>query len=415
MNTMTTHPRRPRYGIDALLARPEDWLAGRRVALLANQSSLTGAGAPTLEALRAAPGVELVALLTPEHGWSGYEDDATPVADRRDPRTGLPLVSLYGPRRRPSAEVLRSFDAVVVDLQDVGVRCYTYATTVALLCEAAAETGTRVVVCDRPNPLGPRVDGPPLDPALRSFLGYLDVPFQHGMTIGALLERATRGLGVDLRVASLDATLAPSADEPQPVPTFVPPSPGLPTPEAVRLYPGLVLLEGTNLSEGRGTTLPFQLLGAPWIEGYALAEALNRLDLPGLLFRPLTFRPRSDTHAGEVCHGVQLHVVDARALRPLEAVVRVLAHVRATYDAFAWHDAAAMPWSDHPDGGQPWFEPVRGPLVDALVGDASVRRVVDGELAWDEAVAGWRAAAVRRADGVPGPAPTPTPADDLGR
>ena len=389
------------YGIDVLLADPGRFLDGRRVALLANQASLTGAGVPTLEALRAAPGVELVALLTPEHGWSGFEDDATPVADRRDPRTGLPLVSLYGPRRRPSSEALRSFDAVVVDLQDVGVRCYTYATTVALLCEAAAETGTRVVVCDRPNPLGARVDGPPLDPALRSFLGYLDVPFQHGMTIGALLSWATRGLGVDLRVAACDATLA-AGDPTRQERFFVPPSPGLPTREAVRLYPGLVLLEGTNLSEGRGTTLPFQLLGAPWLEGYALADALNRLDLPGLLFRPLTFRPRSDTHAGEVCHGVQLHVADARALRPLEAVARVLAHVRATHDAFAWHDAAAMPWSDHPDAGEPWFEPVRGPLVDALVGDASVRRVIDGELAWDDAVAGWRGGAA--AASAPGPA-----------
>jgi len=387
------------YGIDVLLADPGRFLDGRRVALLANQASLTGAGVPTLEALRAAPGVELVALLTPEHGWSGFEDDATPVADRRDPRTGLPLVSLYGPRRRPSSEALRSFDAVVVDLQDVGVRCYTYATTVALLCEAAAETGTRVVVCDRPNPLGARVDGPPLDPALRSFLGYLDVPFQHGMTIGALLSWATRGLGVDLRVAAGDPTRQERF--------FVPPSPGLPTLEAVRLYPGLVLLEGTNLSEGRGTTLPFQLLGAPWLEGYALADALNRLDLPGLLFRPLTFRPRSDTHAGEVCHGVQLHVADARALRPLEAVARVLAHVRATHDAFAWHDAAAMPWSDHPDAGEPWFEPVRGPLVDALVGDASVRRVIDGELAWDDAVAGWRGGAAA--------APAPGPAGGRGR
>jgi uncharacterized protein YbbC (DUF1343 family) len=387
------------YGIDVLLADPGRFLDGRRVALLANQASLTGAGAPTLEALRAARGVELVALLTPEHGWSGFEDDATPVADRRDPRTGLPLVSLYGPRRRPSSEALRSFDAVVVDLQDVGVRCYTYATTVALLCEAAAESGTRVVVCDRPNPLGARVDGPSLDPALRSFLGYLDVPFQHGMTIGALLAHATRGLGVDLRVAVGDPTRQERF--------FVPPSPGLPTREAVRLYPGLVLLEGTNLSEGRGTTLPFQLLGAPWLEGYALADALNRLDLPGLLFRPLTFRPRSDRHAGEVCHGVQLHVADARALRPLESVARVLAHVRATHDAFAWRDAAAMPWSDHPDAGEPWFEPVRGPLVDALVGDASVRRVIDGELAWEDAVAGWRGGAAA--------ASAPGPAGDRGR
>jgi len=390
------------FGIDGLIADPGRFLGGRRVALLANQASLTADGTPTLEALRAAPGVELVALLTPEHGWSGYEDDATPVPDRRDPRTGLPLVSLYGPRRRPAPEALRAFDAVVVDLQDVGVRCYTYATTVALLCEVAAETGTRVVVCDRPNPLGPRVDGPPLDPSLRSFLGYLDVPFQHGLTIGALLQHATRGLGVDLRVA-------PSADETQPVPSFVPPSPGLPTLDAVRLYPGLVLLEGINLSEGRGTTLPFQVLGAPWIEGYALAASLNRLDLPGLRFRPLTFRPRSDTHAGEVCHGVQLHVTDAGALRPLEAVVRMLAHLRAIHDAFAWVDAGAMPWAQHPDAGAPWYEPVRGPMIDALTGDDSVRRVIDGELSWDDAVAGWPA------DGVHARAPVPGSDGGLGR
>ena len=178
-----------------------------------------------------------------------------------------------------------------------------------------------------------------------------------------------------------------------------------------------MLLEGANLSEGRGTTLPFQLIGAPWLEAYAFARALAALELPGLRFRPITFRPRSDRHAGAVCEGVQLHVTDAAALRPLEAVVRVLAHLRATYADFAWHDAAAMPWADHPDAGEPWFEPVRGPLVDALVGDASVRRVIDGELAWEDAEAAWRAGAVRRAD-APGAAaghrrpPSPGPAGD---
>jgi uncharacterized protein YbbC (DUF1343 family) len=378
-----------RPGIDALLADPGAYLHGRRVALLANQASLTADGTPTLEALRATPGIELVALLTPEHGWSGYEDDATPVPDRRDARTGLPLVSLYGPRRRPTPEVLRSVDAVVVDVQEVGVRCYTYAATVALLCEAAAETGTPVVLCDRPNLLGPRVDGPPLDPARRSFLGYLASPYQHGLTIGELLSWATRASGVDLRVVPLGGW---RRDDPPPHP-FVPPSPGLPTLEAVRLYPGLVLLEGTNLSEGRGTTLPFQLLGAPWLEGYALAAALRALDLPGVRFRPVTFRPRSDRHAEEVCQGVQLHVVDVAALRPLEAVVRVLAHVRATYPEFAWTDAATMPWSRAPDAGAPWHEPARGPLVDALTGDASVRGVVDGSLGWHDAAARWDAAA----------------------
>jgi uncharacterized protein YbbC (DUF1343 family) len=376
-----------RFGIDALLADPGSFLAGRRVALLANQASLTAGGTPTLEALRAAPGVELVALFTPEHGWSGAEDDATPVADRRDPRTGLPLYSLYGPRRRPAADVLRSVDAAVVDLQEVGLRCYTYATTTVLLAEAAAATGTRVVVCDRPSLSGPRVDGPPLDPARRSFLAYLDVPFQHGLTVGEAVAWATRDLDVDLWVAPVAGW---RRGDPAPTP-FVPPSPGLPTPEAVALYPGLVLLEGTNLSEGRGTTLPFQLLGAPWLDGYALARDLVARDLPGLRFRPVTFTPRSDTHAGARCEGVQLHVTDAAALRPLEAVVRVLAHVRATHPSLAWMDAATLPWSASPDAGAPWHEPTRGALVDGLTGDDGVRAVVDGRRAFDDLAAGWRA------------------------
>jgi len=374
-----------RFGVDALLADPGRFLDGRRVALLANQASLTVDGTPTLEALRAAPGVELVALLTPEHGWSGFEDDATPVDDRRDPRTGLAVHSLYGPRRRPSADVLRTLDAVVVDVQEVGLRCYTYATTAALLCEAAAETGTRVVLCDRPSLSGPRVDGPMLDPALRSFLGYLDVPFQHGRTIGEVVAGGTRHLVVDLHVAPV---IGWARGDPPPRP-FVPPSPGLPAPEAVALYPGLVLLEGTNLSEGRGTTLPFQLIGAPWLEGYAFARALAALELPGVRFRPVTFRPRSDRHAGVVCEGVQLHVTDAAALRPLEAVVRILAHVRAAHPEFAWTNAATLPWARLPGAGEPWFEPVRGALVDALLGDASAREVVDGARPWDEVAAVW--------------------------
>lgn len=387
---MTAAARPPvRFGIDALLADPGRWLAGRRVALLANQASTTADGTPTLEALRAAPGVDLVALLTPEHGWSGTEDDATAVADRRDPRTGLALHSLYGPRRRPSADVLGSVDAVVVDVQEVGLRCYTYATTTALLCEAAAATGTRVVVCDRPSLSGPRVDGPALDPARRSFLGYLDVPFQHALTIGEAVAWGARQLDVDLHVAPVEGW---TRGDPAPAP-FVPPSPGLPSREAVALYPGLVLLEGTNLSEGRGTTLPFQLLGAPWLEGYALARELAALDLPGLRFRPVTFRPRSDRHAGATCEGVQLHVTDTAALRPLEALVRVLAHVRARHPEFAWTDAAALPWSRSPDAGAVWHEPTRGFLVDALTGDASVRDVVDGARAFAHADAAWRAVA----------------------
>lgn len=384
-------------GIDALLEKPSAWLPTGPVALVANQASLTGAGESTLEALRRTAGVELACLLTAEHGFSGYEEDAVGVPDRRDARTGLQLHSLYGPRRRPDRTLLRSLSAVVFDVQEVGVRCYTYATTLALSLEAAAGTGCSVVVCDRPNLLGPQTVGPPLHPALRSFLGYLEVPFQHGLTLGELarhhvatLERggAVSPGDIDLRVVPLAGW---SRQAPPPSP-FVPPSPGLPAFDAVRLYPGLVLLEGTNLSEGRGTSLPFQLLGAPWLESYSLAAELNDLGLPGLLFRPLDFVPESGKLAGQVCHGVHLHVSDAAALSAFAAVIAVLRHVRRRHPRdFAWVESASLPWAAEPGAGEVWHEPITGLLVDHLAGHASVRAVIEGEgeLELEEAEAAW--------------------------
>lgn len=399
-------------GIDAFLAAPMRYLGGaRRVALLANQASLTSTHRPTLEAVRAHPDLDLAALLTLEHGWSGFEDDATAVADATHPAAGLAQHSLYGPRRRPDAALLRSVDAVVVDVQEVGVRCYTYATSLALLLEAAAEVGTRVVVCDRPNPLGGRIDGPALDPALRSFLGYLDVPFQHGLSIGELASwhaRSALGDRVDLVIAPMhDWTRDARPDGP-----WVPPSPGLPTLASCLTYPGLVLLEGYALSEGRGTSLPFQLIGAPWLDGYALARDLTRLDLAGLAFRPLDFRPVSDSYRGEVCHGVQLLITDASALRPLASAVRVLAHLRARHPELALVDASERPWASDPDAGAPWYEPARGPLVDALTGSTEVRACVDGHVAWDELAWRWQTRAheaLARFDDILRYRPSPAP------
>lgn len=383
-----------RLGIDVLLEDPARWLRGPKVALLANMASLTGSGASTLEALRQAPGVHLHGLFTPEHGWSGFEEDATPIGDRRDPRTGLPLHSLYGPRRRPSPEALANVDAVVVDVQEVGVRCYTYGATLALLLEAARESGTQVVVCDRPNLLGPRVDGPALDPAHRSFLGYLPTPYQHGLTLGESgrwYADQVLGGGVDLQVVPMRGW---RRGDPPPG-SWVPPSPGLPTETAVQLYPGLVLLEGFNLSEGRGTTLPFQLLGAPWLEAYALAAELRALGLPGLGFRPLYFKPESGKYHGEVCQGVQLLIDDAAALRPLVAVIAVLRHMRARYPQLVHVDAASLPWSREPGAGEAWHEPVRGPLVDGLTGGSEVREVVDAQRELADVEPHWRESCTR--------------------
>lgn len=378
-------------GIDVFLEEPERWLRGPRVALLANMASLTGIWATTLGALRAAPAVDLRALLTPEHGWSGFDEDAVPVGDQQEARTGLALHSLYGPRRRPAPEALAEVDAVVVDLQEVGVRCYTYAATVVLLLEAAAESGTRVVLADRPNLLGNRVDGPELDAAHRSFLGYLATPYQHALTLGELAawysRHHLRGQ-VDLRVVPMRGWRRGSL----PPGPWVPPSPGLPTLDAVRLYPGTVLLEGLNLSEGRGTTLPFQLLGAPWLEAYSLAGALEDLALPGLRFRPLVFRPESGKYRGEVCQGVQFLITDPAALRPLPALVAVLRRVRDAFPGLEAVDCASLPWSREPGAGQPWHEPVAGPLLDGLTGGTGIREAIFGGCEPDDLLPAWRQA-----------------------
>lgn len=376
---------RSTLGIDRLLAEPERWLKGGRVALLSNQASVTSDHRPSATALQAALAGRLVALLTPEHGASGFEEDAASVPDGRDARTGLPVHSLYGPRRRPDPGLLREVDAVVVDLRDVGVRCYTYAASVALLLEVARETGTEVVVCDRPALLGSRLDGPALDPAGRSFLAYLDVPFQHGLTLGELMRLHARRLGgAPLRVLEVQGWRRGDAD----AGAFVPPSPGLPTPAAAALYPGLVALEGTELSEGRGTPLPFQLVGGPGVDGDALARDLNARGLQGVWARPLSFRPDSGKLGGRRCDGVQLHPTDMTRLRPLEVGAAALSALRSA-GRLRWRRCEEMPWARHPDAGRSWHEPVEGWLVDALLGDASFRAVVEGEASFGDAAARW--------------------------
>ncbi len=397
-------------GIDRLLADPAR-LVGERIGLLANQASLTADHRPTVDALRSALGARLMALLTPEHGLSGLEEDATAVPDGTDARTGLPVLSLYGPRRRPDPEQLARLDTVVVDLHDVGVRCYTYATTVALLLEAAREAGTQVLIADRPALLGPLIDGPALDPARRSFLGYLEVPFQHGLTLGELARRHARALGgAPLEVVPVAGW---RRGEP-PQGGFVPPSPGLPSRAAVALYPALVALEGTGLSEGRGTPLPFELAGGPDVDGHALAQAVNARAPHGVWARPVTFRPDSGKLAGRVCGGVQLHVEAATAAwRPLALAVAVLEAFRGI-GKLAWTPADRMPWAGGAGAGEPWYEPVDGLLVDALLGDDSLRAIVEGRRDFADVSADWARGHARFLDEVEGdllygPAPYSAP------
>lgn len=297
-----------KVGIDVLADGGFAELRGRSVALLTHAAGRTRAGRSTIDALRAAKEVKLVALLSPEHGLRSSEEGA--VGDGRDAATGLPVHSLYGAARRPSRAMLEGADTIVVDLQDAGARFYTYSTTLGYTLEAAAEMGVRVVVLDRPNPLGgSKIEGPLLDAGKESFVGYHRVPVRHGMTLGELARMFTseRAIQVDLAVIPAKGwtrdMLYPDTGL-----AWTAPSPNLRNPSAALLYPGLGLLEMTNVSVGRGTLRPFEHLGAPWIDGARLAAALRGAGARGVTFAETTFTPSASVFRGEVCHGVALGI-----------------------------------------------------------------------------------------------------------
>ncbi|HYG67006.1 MAG TPA: DUF1343 domain-containing protein, partial [Anaeromyxobacteraceae bacterium] len=308
-------------GLDVLVADRFRLLRGRRVGLVCNPTSVDRRLAHAADLLHAAKGVELAALFGPEHGVRGDAQYMAAVGEERDARTGVRAFSLYGETvdsLRPTAAQLEGLDALVFDIQDVGTRYYTYQATMMLCMEAAAAAGLAFVVLDRPNPIdGVSVEGPRLRPGFESFCGLHDLAVRHGMTVGelALLFQAERSLALDLTVVHVHGWRRAQRFRETGLP-WVFPSPNMPTPEAALVYPGMCLLEGTNLSEGRGTTRPFELFGAPWLDGAALADALARERLPGVAFRPVSFVPTWDKHAGARCHGVELFVTDPARFRP---------------------------------------------------------------------------------------------------
>jgi len=279
----------------------------------------------------------LVSLFGPEHGLWGNAQDLVEVDHGRDRRSGLRVFSLYSETRVPTAEMLEGIDALVVDLQDVGSRYYTFIYTMLHAMEACARDGRRLVVLDRPNPLGGvDLEGNVLDPAFGSFVGGHPLPVRHGMTIGelALLFQRERGLKVDLRVVPMAGWKREMHFEDTGL-GWVLPSPNMPTPDTAFVYPGGCLVEGTNVSEGRGTTRPFEIIGAPWIDPYALAEDMERLRLPGVFFRPLFFTPTFHKHAGVLCGGVQVHVRDRKTFRAYDTYLRLIDRLRRDR-GFAW-------------------------------------------------------------------------------
>ncbi len=318
-------------GIDVLEAERFAPLAGKRVGLLTNQTGRDAAGRSTLELLANAPGLRLTAILSPEHGISGNRDDR--IASGTEPRTGLPIYSLYGTDLHPSATVLSRFDALVVDLQDVGVRFYTYATTMAYAMEAAARAGVRVYVLDRPNPITAAVvEGPVLEPQRRSFTGYFPMPVRHGMTLGELatMFNAENRIGANLTVIPMSSYRRSWWYDETGLP-WVNPSPNLRSLDEATLYPGVALIEGANVSVGRGTNAPFELVGAPWIDGQALARYLQGRRISGVRFAAADFDPASDRYAGEICHGVRITLTDRTALNTPRLGIELAAAIHRLY------------------------------------------------------------------------------------
>ncbi len=301
--------------------------------LITNPTGVTRGLESAVNLMAQATDFRLAALFGPEHGVRGDAQAGAAVADHFDARTGLPAYSLYGATRKPTPAMLTGLDVLVFDIQDIGARYYTYPWTLALVMQAAREAGIGVLVADRPNPVGgDKVEGPVLDPALASFVGAYPIPVRHGLTMGelALMMNTDFGIGCDLTVVTC-ATWQREKDFSQTSLPWVPPSPNMPTLDTAFLYPGTCLIEGTNLSEGRGTAKPFELFGAPFIDAPALADRLNQRKLAGVHFRPAYFTPTFSKHQGQLCAGIQVHLLDRATLAPVDLGLAILLDVSSLY------------------------------------------------------------------------------------
>jgi uncharacterized protein YbbC (DUF1343 family)/CubicO group peptidase (beta-lactamase class C family) len=319
-------------GIDVLVKEKLARLKGRKIGLITNHTGRDRAGNPTIDLLHEAEGVKLVALFSPEHGIRG-ELDQPDIGDTKDAKTGLPVWSLYGKRRKPTAETLEGIDTLVYDIQDVGCRFYTYISTLGLVLESAAEHKLKVVVLDRPNPIGGvAVEGPVMDAGRESFVAYHSLPVRHGLTVGELAKmfNAERKFNADLEVIKVEGWRRANLFDGTNL-TWVNPSPNMRSLPAALLYPGIGLLETTNLSVGRGTERPFEWIGAPWLDGQQVAAALSKQGLPGVRFVPVQHTPSASIHQGKVCGGVQIIVDDWSRFEPLRLGLTIALELRKLY------------------------------------------------------------------------------------
>ncbi|UFJ39530.1 DUF1343 domain-containing protein [Brevibacillus humidisoli] len=362
-------------GIDVLLENPE-LLEGKKVGLITNPTGITQELTHDVDALLQ-HGVQLVEVYGPEHGVRGTEQAGDIPGTFEDPKTGLPFYNLYGKKPEEIAVLFEDVDVLLFDIQDVGSRFYTYISTMAHAMEAAALQEKPFLVLDRPNPIGGQiVEGPVLEPEYQSFVGIFPIPIRHGMTVGELAQlfndrflEEEIGRKAKLQVIQMEGWRRSMWFDDTGLP-WVLPSPNMPTLETAMVYPGNGLFEGTNLSEGRGTTRPFELIGAPYIEGWRLAERLNSLNLPGVSFREAYFSPTFSKYKGENVGGVQVYVTDREAYQPVRTALMMIREVKSLYpDQLAWR-------SDN------W--------IDKLMGTNSVRQALDAGTSVDDIVADWQ-------------------------
>jgi uncharacterized protein YbbC (DUF1343 family) len=358
-------------------------LDGARVGVVCNPASVDGELRHVADRVAARSAVTLAALFGPQHGFrSDLQENMIESGHAQDAVRRVPIYSLYSETREPTAAMLRGLDVLLIDLQDVGTRIYTFIYTMANCLSAARKHGVRVVVCDRPNPIGgAAVEGPMLVRGFESFVGQYPIPMRHGMTIGELARLFNEhfGIGASLEVARMQGWSREAYHDQTGLP-WVLPSPNMPTLDTAIAYPGTVLFEGTNVSEGRGTTRPFELVGAPWISAERFSGHMNRLELPGVRFRPALFEPTFHKHAKTSCGGCQMHVMDRRTFHAVETGVALVGACRAAApDRFAWRDP---PYE---------YEHEKWP-IDILAGSSQLRAQIEGGVPAREIADSWKPA-----------------------
>jgi uncharacterized protein YbbC (DUF1343 family) len=367
-------------GCERLLASHA--LDGKCVGLVCNPASVDSGLRHLADVFARHPSARLTALFGPQHGFrSDVQDNMIETHHAQDEVRRVPVYSLYSETREPTAKMLAGLDVLVIDLQDVGSRIYTFIYTMANCLIAARKHGVKAIVCDRPNPIGGRaVEGPMLVPGFESFVGQFPIPMRHGMTIGELAQlfNSEFGIGADLEVSPMQGWRRDLYFEATGLP-WVMPSPNMPTIDTATVYPGCVLFEGTNLSEGRGTTRPFELVGAPWVGAERFADRMNAAGYPGVRFRAAVFEPTFQKHARTPCGGCQLHVTDRSTFRPVETGVGLIAAFRALDpDRFKWRDP-------------PYEYEAKKMPIDLLAGSPVLRDQIEGGVSAGEIARSWQA------------------------